>query len=149
LAQDSLAQEGANTMQVAPPQQAPGLGLPKSGPGSRASTGRRAAALLIDWIAALLVARLLFPALEYGSQPAGLATLGVFALEVTILTWLTGSSFGQRLVGVAVVGRSRRLGLVAVALRTLLICLVIPPVIWDGDGRGLHDRAVDSVVVVR
>jgi uncharacterized RDD family membrane protein YckC len=75
------------------------------------------------------------------------ATLGIFALEVTILTWLWGSSFGQRIVGVRVVGRTRRLGLIAALLRTILICIVLPPLIWDADGRGLHDRAVDSVVI--
>ena len=32
-------------------------------------------------------------------------------------------------------------------LRTVLICLVIPPLVWDSDGRGLHDRAVNTVVV--
>ena len=138
-------------MQASPPKQATtgSLGLPESGPGSRATTGRRVVALLLDWTASLLVAHVLFPALSYGSQPASLATLGVFAVEVTILTWLTGSSFGQRLAGIAIVGRSRHLGLVAVALRTVLVCLVIPAVIWDGDGRGLHDRAVDSIVVRR
>jgi len=45
------------------------------------------------------------------------------------------------------VGRSRRLGLTGSMLRTALICLVIPPLVWDSDGRGLHDRAVDTVVV--
>jgi hypothetical protein len=121
------------------------LGLPASGPGSMASTGRRVVALFIDWIAALLISRALVGAPE--SAPESFATLGIFALEVTVLTWLWGSSFGQRLAGIRVVGRTRRIGLIAAALRTVLICLVIPPAIWDADGRGLHDRAVDSIVV--
>ena len=121
------------------------LGLPESGPGSMASTGRRVVALFIDWIAALLISRALVGTPETTLQ--NFATLGIFALEVTVLTWLWGSSFGQRLVGIRVVGRSRRLGLIAALLRTALICIVIPPVIWDADGRGLHDRAVDSVVI--
>ena len=29
----------------------------------------------------------------------------------------------------------------------VVIRLAIPPLIWDADGRGLHDKAVDSVVV--
>ena len=110
-----------------------------------ATTGRRVGALFIDWIAALLISRALVGTPETALE--NFATLGIFALEVTILTWLWGSSFGQRLVGIRVVGRARRLGLVAALLRTVLICLVIPPVIWDADGRGLHDRAVDSVVI--
>ena len=121
------------------------LGLPESGPGSMATLGRRVVALFIDWIAALLISRALVGTPETTLE--SFATLIIFAVEVTLLTWLWGSSFGQRLVGIRVVARARPLGLVAALLRTTLICLVIPPVIWDADGRGLHDRAVDSVVV--
>lgn len=121
------------------------LGLPESGSGSMAGTGRRVVALLIDWFAASLLARALVgtPATTLES----FASLGIFGLEVALLTWLAGASFGQRLVGLRVVGRRRRLGLTGALLRTLLICLAIPPLIWDADGRGLHDRAVDTVVV--
>ena len=121
------------------------LGLPESGPGSMATLGRRVVALFIDWVAAMIVSRALVGTPETVLEQ--FATLGIFALEVSVLTWLWGSSFGQRLVGLRVVGRTRRLGLVATTLRTLLICIVIPPLIWDADGRGLHDRAVDSVVI--
>ena len=72
--------------------------------------------------------------------------IGIFFVEVTLLTWMTGASFGQRLVGLRVVGLQRRLGFTGAAVRTLLICLVIPPLVWDADGRGLHDKAVGSVV---
>ena len=121
------------------------LGLPPSGTGSMAGTGRRVAALFIDWIAATIVARALVG--DPQSSLESFATVGIFALEVAILTWLWGASFGQRILGIRVVGRARRLGLVGAALRTVLICLVIPPLIWDADGRGLHDRAVDTVVL--
>ena len=110
-----------------------------------ATLGRRVGALFIDWIAAMLISRALVGTPETTLE--SFATLGIFALEVTVLTWLWGASFGQRIVGLRVVGRTRRLGLIAAALRTFLICIVIPPAIWDADGRGLHDRAVDSVVV--
>ncbi len=121
------------------------LGLPAEGPGSMARLPRRVTALCIDWFAALLVAGAFIGDSQSSAQ--SLATLGIFAVQVTLLTWLWGSSFGQRLVGIRVVGRSRRLGLIGAALRTALICLVIPPLVWDDDGRGLHDRAVDSVVL--
>jgi uncharacterized membrane protein required for colicin V production len=110
-----------------------------------ATFGRRVVALFIDWIAAMLISRALVG--TPGTTLESFATLGIFAVEVTILTWLWGSSFGQRIVGLRVVGRTRRLGFVATLLRTVLICIVIPPVITDADGRGLHDRAVDSVVI--
>jgi uncharacterized membrane protein required for colicin V production len=110
-----------------------------------AGTGRRVVALFIDWLASLLIAQAVVGTPQ--SSVESFATLGIFFVEVTLLTWLSGASFGQRLVGLRVVGRGRRLGFTGAALRTLLICLVIPPLVWDADGRGLHDKAVDSVVV--
>jgi hypothetical protein len=32
-------------------------------------------------------------------------------------------------------------------VRTVLLCLVIPAVIYDQDQRGLHDRAVSAILV--
>lgn len=121
------------------------LGLPESGPGSMASTGSRVLALMIDWVAALIISRMLVGTPETAAET--FVTLGVFGVEVALLTWLSGASFGQRLMGLRVVGRTRPLGFTGAALRSLLICLAIPPLIWDADGRGLHDRAVDTVVV--
>ena len=41
------------------------------------------------------------------------------------------------------------LSLLVAVLRTLLICLVVPPVIYNRDRRGLHDLAAGSVTVRR
>jgi len=127
------------------------LGLPESGPGSVAGFGRRFVALVIDWLACLLLVRLFLPHIDYGTPDSSLATLGFFLAELTLFTWLVGASFGQRLLGLAVV----RLdggggpGLVRALLRSLQICLVVPAVIWDRDSRGLHDRSMGTVVVRR
>jgi uncharacterized membrane protein required for colicin V production len=110
-----------------------------------AGTGRRVVALFIDWFAALLVSQLLVGTPQTSLE--SFATLGIFFVEVSLLTWLSGASFGQRIVGLRVGGLTRPLGFTGATIRTLLICLVIPPLIWDADGRGLHDRAMGSVVV--
>jgi hypothetical protein len=34
-----------------------------------------------------------------------------------------------------------------VLVRTVLLMLLVPAVIWDRDGRGLHDRLTESAVV--
>ena len=34
-------------------------------------------------------------------------------------------------------------------LRTLLLCLAVPALVWDRQYRGLHDKAVGSAVVQR
>lgn len=115
-----------------------------------AGLGRRFLAIVIDWVACLLVVRLVFPQFEYPGNESAIAILGVFYLEVTVFTWLIGSSFGQRIMGIAVIRMAGgRLGLPAIALRTLLICLVIPAVVYDSEGRGLQDRAAGTRVVMR
>ena len=37
----------------------------------------------------------------------------------------------------------------AALLRTGLLCLVIPAVIWDASGRGMHDVAAGTVILRR
>ncbi len=124
------------------------LGLPQYGVGSVSGFGRRAVALFIDWIASALVATLIFPQWPYGSEQSAFATLGIFFVVKSIFTAFGGASFGQRIMGARVqpLGRAYINPFRAI-LRSFLICLVIPPVIWDRDGRGLHDKAVGTVVV--
>lgn len=111
-----------------------------------AGLGRRVAALAIDWAASLAITSVFLPIGE--SLDSSLLTLGIFYLEVTLLTWLMGASFGQVLLRLRVVRLDGgRLPLWRVAVRTLLICLVVPAVVFDADGRGLHDRLVGSRVM--
>jgi uncharacterized RDD family membrane protein YckC len=66
-----------------------------------------------------------------------------------IFTFLLGASFGQKLLAMRVVNNFNggRLSLWRIMLRTLLILLVIPALVMDSDGRGLHDRIVGSRVI--
>ena len=106
--------------------------------------------IAIDWLAALILARIFLPGAEYGSGTYALGTLAIFYVEIVLLTWLTASSFGQRLVGIAVVGiDGQRVGLLRLMVRTLMICLVIPALVYDSRGRGLQDIVARSVVVLR
>ncbi|MFM1916689.1 MAG: hypothetical protein RJB01_204 [Actinomycetota bacterium] len=117
-------------------------------PPQAAGLGRRFIALVLDWGASLLIARLAFPQFPYGSLESSAATLAIFATEVILLTWLTGASFGQRLVGLRIEPlHGGRLTLVQVVVRTVLLCLVLPAVIYDSQGRGLHDRAAGTICV--
>ena len=88
-------------------------------PGEVAGLGRRLAALTLDWLAAIGVSLLLFRDVAYGSLESSVAILLLFAAELILLTWLTGASFGQRILGLQVVRMDGgRLGLGRVALRT-------------------------------
>lgn len=102
----------------------------------------------MDWFACILITRLLSPDLTYGGSGFSVVVLAVFAVEVTLLTSLGGASLGQRLFRLRVVGvGGGGLAPLPVAVRTLLLCLAVPPLVFDRDGRGLHDRAARSVVV--
>jgi uncharacterized RDD family membrane protein YckC len=139
-----------------PPQDWPGqlLGLPEGGRRSVAGIGPRVAALLIDWLGSALIVGLLSGGrYGFGAEPSEAVvsqalTLALFAGQIAVLTWLGGASAGQRIVGIGAVPIGRdRIGLVEAVVRTLLICLVIPPLVYDRDRRGLHDRATRTIVV--
>jgi uncharacterized RDD family membrane protein YckC len=119
------------------------LGLPLTGLGSVAGLWRRTLALTVDWFIALFVVRL------FTDAPFSVAQIAVFAGQIVLFTWLVGGSMGQRLLRMRVINLSTggRLTLVRTLVRTLLILLVLPAVVYDRDQRGLHDRAADSVVV--
>lgn len=124
------------------------FGLPKQGIGSVARMGRRLSALTLDWIAAILVTHLALPALVYGSEGFAAATLAIFAFHVFLLTATTGASFGYKIAGIKLISVSpARVSFLKVLVRTALLCLVVPALIWDRDGRGLHDKAVGTITM--
>ncbi|AEG44608.1 RDD family protein [Isoptericola variabilis] len=134
------------------------LGLPESGPGSKASLGRRVVALGVDWVVATLIAILLFRpsatgVFEMVSQLPAWAQPAIFAAMNLLLVSTIGSTIGHRLLGLQVrvlrAGPHEAVGFARGAVRTALLCLVIPAVVWDADGRGLHDRAAGTVIVRR
>ncbi|MFD9456503.1 RDD family protein [Streptomyces sp. NPDC059985] len=122
------------------------LGLPRSGPGSVARFGRRIGAVVIDWVGCQLIAYGLITGGDLAAT--GNWTLGIF-VALTILTVGTvGFTPGKRILGLRVIGQDgNRLGIVRVVARTLLLALVIPALVWDRDGRGLHDRLAGAVQV--
>jgi uncharacterized RDD family membrane protein YckC len=117
-----------------------------------ASWGRRIVALIIDWALSTLVTVGLIGPGDYAQNPdSGWLVLGVFALEVSVLTALAGGSFGQLVTRVRVLHTDGRpLSLLTAVGRTLLVCVVIPPLIFKPDsGRGLHDLWTGSAAYVR
>ncbi|MFR9674878.1 RDD family protein [Streptomyces sp. TR06-5] len=123
------------------------LGLPEQGPGSAASFGRRFGALFIDWGLAVLIA---YGLLSGGDVPTASNWALLVFLVMTLLTVGTvGSTPGKRLVGLRVVAVNGlgRLPVWRVLVRTALLGLAVPALIWDRDGRGLHDQLSGAVQV--
>ncbi|WP_141862812.1 RDD family protein [Kribbella jejuensis] len=132
------------------------LGLPEDGPGSVGTWGRRVLALVIDWLIAGLIASALTgrPMWAGGNNHSLLHTAAFFAMSA-ILAGLLGSTIGHRLCGLRVAPvRDRKTydgppGLLAGIIRSVLILLVIPAVVFDRERRGLHDLAAKTIVVRR
>ena len=120
------------------PPQAPAPGSPPP-----ATWLRRIIALFADWIASSLVAAFVLGGFD---QPGyQWLPLVVFWLETSLGVALAGASFGQMLVRIRVHRLDGRpLTLFRALQRQLLVCLVIPPLVFKPDGRGLHDLAVSS-----
>lgn len=111
-----------------------------------ASWVRRALALAVDWLASTLAVIFLLGTDRWD----GFTVLGVFVLESALLTALAGGSFGQLATRLRVVradGSGAPIDLLRALLRQVLVALVIPPLVFRPDGRGLHDIAAGSMTV--
>ncbi|CAL9404659.1 hypothetical protein SUDANB58_01519 [Streptomyces sp. enrichment culture] len=122
------------------------LGLPEEGPGSIARPGRRIGALAVDWFLCLLIAYGLITD-GYGQETSNWALVIFFVLSVLTVGTL-GFTPGKRLLGLRVVELGTgRVNPLRALLRSVLLCLAVPALIWDRDGRGLHDRLARTVEV--
>lgn len=113
-----------------------------------APLGRRVLALLIDWVLSLVIAIGLFRMPVGGHGGSSFLPLAILFVESTVLVGTLGHTIGHRVMGLRVeLVDGHPLRVVGAALRTMLMIMVVPPLVWDGDGRGLHDKAVGSVIV--
>jgi uncharacterized RDD family membrane protein YckC len=120
------------------------LGLPADGPGSLAGFGPRAAAFLVDAVGAALVAGLFTAPHLPGNW--SLLTFGLLTVGTLVAL---GQTPGMRLLGLRLAHPrpGRRLALWRGVVRTLLLMLLVPPLVVDVNGRGMHDRLTDTAVV--
>ena len=127
------------------------LGLPPEGPMAVATVGSRVAAFVLDVVLSALIGGLVRALFEGATTVSlSLADEAAFAVQVLLLTALTGQSLGKRLLGIRVVRVGQQdgpPGFLPAAIRTALVMLVVPAVFMDRDGRGLHDKAAGTLVV--
>jgi hypothetical protein len=153
----SRVRRWAQTWLTGPPEHPPGntsaedtgwqdypgqrLGLPEHGPGSAAGFGPRILAIVIDWLPCSVAAQLLT------TNPA-FSALALFAAITALSIGVAGRTVGHAVAGLRVaLLDGRRAGLGVAVIRTVLLCLLIPPVVYNTDGRGLHDRAAGTIVL--
>jgi uncharacterized RDD family membrane protein YckC len=119
-------------------------GLPESGVGSAAPTGRRALGFFLDIISAGLVAGLFTV-----PEPPRLWSVVVWLFITVIPVAFFGMTPGMAATGIWVthVNGKRFIGVPKALVRCVLTFVIIPAVMWDLDGRSWHDRLTGTVVV--
>jgi uncharacterized RDD family membrane protein YckC len=128
------------------------LGLPEYGSGSIARFGRRAGALLIDWLIGYGLAALAMTVGLVSLNTLSTAVLVVWFVLGVLSVRLFGFTPGQLVLGLMVVsvdGDGSGVGLGRALVRNILIVLVIPALFTDSDQRSLHDLASKTAVVRR
>lgn len=128
------------------------MGLPQSGPGSVAGRGPRAIAFLVDLVLAALVTSLFVDmdlqrpeVMQTFNYWAALVWFLISVVAVSLFGFTPGKfAFGMRVVrvdGAELVGPLRAIP------RAVMTAVILPAVLLDHNARGLHDRAVGTVVV--
>lgn len=112
--------------------------------GQSASLSRRFGALVVDWILCVFASRLI-------ADPRVVAWLPSLVLIVVYGFFLGffGQTIGMRMTRIRCVATADGgpIGPVRALLRGVLLVLVVPALIMDGQRRGLHDRAAGSIMV--
>lgn len=128
------------------------LGLPQAGSGSLAPTGPRLLAFVVDALASTLIAALFVhhdAHKSFADNLPGSWSLIPLAVDYVIGSLVAGRTLGMYLFGLRIirVDRTAAVDPGRAVLRTLLLFLLVPAVVFDRDGRGLHDRFSDTAVV--
>ena len=131
-----------------PPSRWPGerLGLPDEGPLSVGRAGRRMLGLLIDYALAMALAFAVFryTFLDYN----GFVVTGTYVLLQVLFIPTIGGSIGHRLVGLRVIPLAGGwVGPWRPIVRSVLLGLAFPALVWDSDQRGFHDKVAGTVLV--
>jgi len=95
----------------------------------------------IDWALAVAVSVIFF-------QYSPVATSVVFVLLQLIFIPTLGGSIGHRMVGLRVVPVAGGwIGPWRGVVRSVLLGIVLPALVWDSDQRGFHDKIAGTVLI--
>ncbi|UVE95175.1 RDD family protein [Dietzia sp. B32] len=132
------------------------LGLPRHGEGSIAPLGLRIGALVVDWSLAYglvaIIVMLAGPGVLGGDSFSTVSSWAVpliWGVSGVVCVWLFAQTPGQAVVGIgtARIDADERVGFVRALVRVVFIFFLLPPLIQDEDGRGMHDRATGTTLI--
>jgi hypothetical protein len=114
-------------------------------------------AILLDWWLAALIASFIVRGAPEGASDAmfmsasvsrSFATWGIFVLLQILAIAIIGGSIGHRLLGCYVAPlRGGWVGFWRPVVRSILLALVLPAIVWDSDQRGFHDKVAGTVLL--
>ena len=114
----------------------------------RVTLGRRFAALMVDWLACYFIVAASAGGLGAMASNRSLTVLGLFFVEIAILSALQGATLGHRIFGIKIVRFTDggAISPVQALIRSALLVTVIFAVTFDENGRGIHERLSGSVL---
>jgi uncharacterized RDD family membrane protein YckC len=109
-----------------------------------ASLSRRFGAILVDWLLCLLISRAFADPVE-----APWLAPGILLVVYALFLGFFAQTLGMRLLRIRCVSITTGgpIGVPRAIVRGALLVLLVPALIMDKDGRGLHDKAAGSMVV--
>ena len=97
--------------------------------------------MAIDWALAVVVSSLFF---NYN----GFATTVIFVGMQIVFIPTLGGSIGHRLLGLRLVPLAGGwVGIWRPVVRSVLLGIVVPALVWDSDQRGFHDKIAGTVLI--
>lgn len=130
--------------------------MPERGEGSMASLGLRIGALVTDWLLAYALVGVIVALAGTGvfgggsfSQITSWAVPLIWGVIGVVCVWLFAQTPGQAMAGIgtARIDAEERVGILRSLVRVVFIFFLLPPLIQDEDGRGMHDRATGTALI--
>lgn len=122
-----------------------------------ARVGRRIAAIAIDWAIASVISYAFFSHGSWADLNSWATTIVFVVMQVLFIPTI-GGGIGHRLLGLRVVpvrvgsgrggsGHSGWVGVWRPIVRSVLLAVVVPALVWDSDQRGFHDKIAGTVLI--
>lgn len=78
-----------------------------------------------------------------------LANSAIFMVMQVVFIPTIGGSIGHRLMGMRVVALNGKwIGVWRPFVRTVLLCLILPAIVWDSDQRAFHDKIPGTALII-
>ena len=115
----------------------------------RVSLGRRFAALMLDWLSCYFIITAISGGIGATVPNRPFYVLGLFFTQIFILSWLQGASLGHRIFGIRIIRYfdGGPINARQAFIRSALLLTVIFAITFDEEGRGLHERFSQTILI--